>query len=137
MTSSVPPSRYQTPLPQLLDETTCKPIFNTLKLQMTEETTTLRRDLEDMKRGYQSMDLKSKGQKEELSDLGSRLCLLRGRCRVKCTQISEKRSILRSLRWSIFELQQENDALKSQLLTLEKQGINIADIRKRYCKEEL
>lgn len=133
MTASSLP-RHQNPIPYLFNnEVNSKSMLYSLKLHIEEETASLRRDLEDMKRGYQSIDLKSRGQKEELNELGSRLCLLRGRCRVKSSQINDKRSILCKLRWNIFELQQENDALKSQLLTLEKQGINIADIRKKYC----
>lgn len=103
-----------------------------LKAQVEREATNLKKEMEEMKTGYDKLVVKNKSAKEELNELGGKLCLLQGKTRVKKSQINQIRNDVRIIRWKNFELQQENDALKSQLLTLEKQGINVADIRRRY-----
>ncbi|CAD5116979.1 unnamed protein product [Dimorphilus gyrociliatus] len=103
-----------------------------LRHQVEQEALNLRKEMEGIKVGYEQLDLKNRTAKEELNELGGKLCLLQGRARVKKNQINQKRNDIRVMRWKSFEIQQENDALKSQLLTIEKQGVNVADIRRRY-----
>lgn len=103
-----------------------------LRNQIELEVEELQREIGDIKKGAERLDSKAIEYKTEMSDLGTKLCQIKGKIRAKRSEINEKRIDIRNMGWKSFEIQQENDALKSQLLSLEKKGVNLADIRKKY-----